>query len=255
VTKRTDSQGWPSLIYRFIEHYKWEPQHLYPGKPAAIFHQGIRRQEVPLNLIFSLLLRFSRSEVIFETLKLFGFPSHRIPKSLHLEYPWESNYTQPDIRIESETDRIFIEAKVSATTKLEQLQKYLLLHAEMDTKFGKKAPYLFFLSKNEFRDCWRPRRDYETTENISTFLRRKSLETDLPAKLRTKVDARIVKQFESVRNAIQFGSATWSDVGNRLKAICEQRTSSASQDTELQAIREFLDDLEKRELLIRSQAL
>src|SRR5262249_16710744 len=47
-----DRRAWPELVYRLVEHYKWEPQWLYKGEPAHEFYKGIRQQEVPLNFLF-----------------------------------------------------------------------------------------------------------------------------------------------------------------------------------------------------------
>src|SRR5205823_9314072 len=85
---------WPELLYRFIEHYKWEPQHL----KAADFDARMRRQEVPLNFMLNLLLRCSTPDTIAFLFRAFK-PSHSIPDNdLELMFPWETKSTQPDVR-------------------------------------------------------------------------------------------------------------------------------------------------------------
>jgi hypothetical protein len=51
-----------------------------------------------------------------------------------LKFPSETKFTQPDVLIESDGARVFIEVKVDAKVKLEQVQKYALLHATMNTE-------------------------------------------------------------------------------------------------------------------------
>ena len=62
VVKLNDSAAWPEFIYRLVEHYKWEPQHLRGS--MAEFDARIRRQEVPLNFLLNILFRLLPSEAI-----------------------------------------------------------------------------------------------------------------------------------------------------------------------------------------------
>lgn len=153
-------RAWPELIYRLVEHYKWEPQYLYAGQSREKFYEGIRKQEVPLNYLSCLFLRLSRPETINKVLRRFGIdPEHPDFKDIHLEYPSDQGYTQPDIRLESEGARIYIEVKIDSKIDLAQVQKYLCLHADMNSKGARpKSPYLLFLTRDEFPRCWDSKR-------------------------------------------------------------------------------------------------
>jgi hypothetical protein len=47
-----------------------------------------------------------------------------------LQLPVNVGFTQPDVCLESEPTRVFIELKLNSTIDVQQVQKYLLLHAE-----------------------------------------------------------------------------------------------------------------------------
>jgi hypothetical protein len=64
--------AWPELVYRLIEHYKWEPQHLCKGQSAAKFYECIRRQEVPLTFLLQLLFRLTSPATTSGLLKTFN---------------------------------------------------------------------------------------------------------------------------------------------------------------------------------------
>ena len=136
---------WPELMYRFIEHYKWEPQHL--EGTVEEFDARIRRQEVPLNFMLNMLLRCSSAVTIASMLEAFQPYYQHAVANLELKFPWEAKSVQPDVRLESNNVRIFIEVKVDAAIKIDQVRKYLLLHRKMDERFGKKEPYVFFFNK------------------------------------------------------------------------------------------------------------
>jgi len=52
MTHGKDRSTWPELLYRFVEHYKWERQHL-KGTPKQ-FYERIRRQVPSRSRIASL---------------------------------------------------------------------------------------------------------------------------------------------------------------------------------------------------------
>lgn len=51
-------------------------------------------------------------------------------------FPLDVGYTQPDVSLLSDRHRIFLELKWNAHVTLEQVQKYLLLHADLDGSDG-----------------------------------------------------------------------------------------------------------------------
>jgi hypothetical protein len=238
---------WPELIYRLVEHYKWEPQWLYKGEPAEKFYQGIRQQEVPLNFLFHLLLRLSQPETIGRILAEFvpendstGF------EDAQLKFPPMLDYVQPDIWMETPAKRIFIEVKVGAKIELEQVQRYLLLHAEMNIQRPKDS-YLFFLTGDEFGKCWSPRES--VGEDVPTFLRQKILAGTIPAKLGKKIKSgRILdEEYNAVKDRVQYGAASWNSVANCLSSIMSE-CRSGNHETDIRIYDDFLSDLKRRKL-------
>ncbi|MGV8041962.1 MAG: hypothetical protein AB2L07_18515 [Thermoanaerobaculaceae bacterium] len=122
---------WPELIYRFVEHYRWEPQHL--GPTTAAFYRKVRSQEVPLNLLFNLLLLMMPADAVRQLLRSALALSVDGP-DLRVVTPRDKAFAQPDLHLESASERVLIEVKVDARLDLEQVQKYLLLHAKMDAQ-------------------------------------------------------------------------------------------------------------------------
>lgn len=213
---------WPELIYRLIEHYKWEPQHLgirsgsakgdgaRKGETLAVFYERIRRQEVPLNLLLALVLAWASSDTIRAILKTFELDAS-LPADEHLGlcHPVDAGYTQPDIWLQSHSARVFVELKWSATITLEQVQKYLCLHADLDTKFGPRRPLLLFLTRDRFTDCWRPRRSRHTGPS-GLFVRDATATTSLPPKLVGRLSQAALDRYEEVKATVTYGFATWS---------------------------------------------
>lgn len=220
---------WPELLYRFIEHYKWEPQHL---KAAA----RMRRQEVPLNFMLNLLLRCSTANTISFLLQAFQ-PGHSIPDDdLELMFPWETKATQPDVRLEGTHSRIFIEVKVDASIKLDQVRKYTNLHREMDERFGSKDHYLLFLTKRNFEDVWRPRLTVGDFKDVHSFVG-----SQLSAKAGPN---------ESALSSVRCSSATWATFANQMEALLA--SLSADRIVERRIGSDFLIDLHARGLIAQS---
>lgn len=231
---------WPEFVYRLIEHYKWEPQHL--RGTVAEFDTRMRRQEVPLNFLFNILLRWLSSDAIKGLLNRFC-PANDVSGPLGVERLWEAKFAQPDVRIESPCSRILIEVKVDAVTKLEQLQRFLLLHAEMNARFGEKRPYLFFLTKNGLSKCWQPRGELKSDVNVQDSLRRLS-EVALPESLGRRALKEASASYEDVRTRITYGAATWSAIGMFLRELGINVGDSINR----RAIEDFVSELHKRGL-------
>lgn len=241
--------SWPNLVYRFVEHYKWERQHL--EGTVEEFSSRIRRQEVPLNFLLNFLLRCSSTDTIASILE--EFSSARFDDDeLLLCFPYETKLVQPDVQIESARARVFIEVKVDASIKLEQIQKYLLLHAVADVDCGEKDPYLFFLTAKPFQDCWRPfSTDLTEALNLDEFFSQKTAVDQLPVRLQTFLGKRnAIARYNAVRQRAKFGACTWSSLGRRMETICDGYVSSHGRHLEGRMIGDFLDDLKQRDLLL-----
>src|SRR5690242_1453284 len=95
---------WPELLYRLIEHYKWEPAHLAKGESVAVFYDRIRRQEVPLNFLLNLVLAWSSADTILAFLREFKLDNNRFEgEQFILCHPYDAGFTQPDICLLSDS--------------------------------------------------------------------------------------------------------------------------------------------------------
>jgi hypothetical protein len=220
---------WPELLYRFIEHYKWEPQHLR----ADDFDARMRRQEVPLNFMLNLLLRCSAPDRINFLLQAFEPGLSNLDDDLELMFPWETKATQPDVRLEGSQSRIFIEVKVDSSIKLDQVQKYTSLHREMDERFGPKNHYLLFLTKRNFEVCWRPKSEAINFVDVHSF-----------------VEHQLFGQSGSnVTGAPICSAATWGRFSRQLELL--STSLCATRIVERRIVSDFLHDLGARGLLSR----
>ena len=154
---QTGRDTWPELVYRFVEYYRWEPDKL--GPTTSAFYRKIRSQEVPLNFLFNLLLYsmpvdLRRSAVAIDGCLPGGGP---VLKVLN---PWHTEFCQPDVHLESEAERVFLELKVNARTNLEQSQKYGLLHASLSRQDATpKRPVLIYVTRRDFSKHWTPQKE------------------------------------------------------------------------------------------------
>ncbi len=161
---------WTEQLYFFAEHFYWEPQHINKVTPPGEggrekFDQAckrIRKQEVPLNVMFNILMRLLPVRIKVEILNAFLAPQI-VDFGQAIEYVSIYDrlaglyFVQPDVVLESTNSSICIEIKVEASLSLKQVHKYLLLLArwQVESKTTRK-PYLFFLLKKELDAQWEP---------------------------------------------------------------------------------------------------
>lgn len=222
---------WPELLYRFIEHYKWEPQHL----KVADFEARMRRPEVPLNFMLNMLLRCSAPETIAFLFRAFE-PSHSIPDNdLELMFPWKTKATQPDVHLEGTHSRIFIEVKVDAGIKLDQVRKYASLHRKMDERFGAKSHYLLFLTKRSFENVWRPRPPAGSFKDVYSFV---------GAQLSAQIGGD-----ENAASSVKMLGSHLGDLRQRIQALLV--SLNPERLVERRVVSDFLDDLQARGLMLK----
>src|SRR5689334_20125699 len=99
MNTEADPCAWPELAYWFAEFFRLEPQHVRKTGPQ--FKKFIRSQEVPLNFLFLLLLRWLPPEAIRTLLQPFGLDDDVQLGRLQFLPPQDVGFTQPDVRIES----------------------------------------------------------------------------------------------------------------------------------------------------------
>ena len=235
---KPDPDVWPELVYRFVEHYRWEPQHLGPDTSA--FHRKIRSQEVPLNFLFNLLLHALPEELRSSVVS----PGATLPGGgpLRVLVPHPVSFTQPDVHLESAGSRVFVELKVHARTDLEQAQKYGLLLAKLAERDQEpKHPMLVYITGRELRRHWSPPRSAPGNESE---LVERLLAAPLSKKLLHNRAARALEApYRTVLRSLTVRFATWQQVGERLGEVVSH-TPVVAQGF----IDGFLQDLSRRGL-------
>jgi hypothetical protein len=232
------------LLYRFIAHYKWEPQHL--SGSVKEFEDRVRKQEVPLNFLLNAFLRFSSSATIGSVLTQCGFlDSELASQDFELKFPSETKFTQPDVLIESDEVRVFIEVKVDSTVKLEQVQKYALLHAKMNIQ-ERKRPYLMFLTKCHFPEGWSPSKDRVPSTDLHSFLGERLAKAQGFDFLTRSPEEVVLKEYEEVKRGIKFGAQTWNSFGNQLKLLSAGLVENPDREVEVRVFEDFLSELRQR---------
>ena len=235
------NDGWPELTYRYIEHYAWEPQHLLlPGGGDAKVrgqerikkvYERLRRQEVPLNYLLNVLLRLLPSSVRLACLEPFGIDLTQPGlASLSLKTPVDRKFIQPDVHLESETARVFIEVKVDAPLKLSQIMKYVKLHTDPNGDDGCiKRSYILFLVK--------------PTQLALTDIKR-SFSHQSTGKA-------IADLLGAAGKDITFGSTSWAEFAKTLQREMDLRRTGENEAAEMlvSLIGDFLADLKLRHLL------
>lgn len=235
-----DPDSWPELIYRFVEHYRWEPQHLGPDRTG--FYRKIRTQEVPLNLLFNMLLHVLPSAVLREWLGSV-LPLRSSGTALRVRMPCDAPFGQPDVQIESEGERIFIELKVTAHTGLEQAQKYVLLHARCRNQDlpTPKQPSLLYVTRDGLTAHWTPTRQRPVDARALLLLLQAAPLTAQLATSHAALDLR--EQYHLVLDSLQLGACRWQELADSLAAIRQNLPDSTQC-----FVAGFLHDLTRRGL-------
>lgn len=234
-----DRDSWPEFAYRFVEHYKWEPQHLGPS--TADFYRKIRSQEVPLNFLFNILLYALPPKTSRSLLAITG----AIPADgpvIRVINAKDTSFTQADVQLESEHERIFIELKIRARTGIEQAQKYAMLHTALAAHdLMRMKPYLLYVTEREFVRHWSP----ATDAPADGFALAHRLENGkLSEKLsRNREVRKLEPSYRSLCGKLKIGFTTWQNVGDHLARPVADASGIAQG-----FIDGFLSDLNHRKL-------
>ncbi len=246
------ADGWPAITYQYVMHYFWEPDHLFLKKDEDRLNKAIEEakkkgqkhrrrdlardrmqaEEVPLNYFLNVLLRLAPASIRRACLEPFGIDlAESGLDSLVLQTPGEFKgvglKTQPDVHLESETARVFIEVKIKDKTPLtlQQIEKYVQLHNQLDEA---KQRYLLFLVKpNELRIAGV--RGNFTRDNMGQLL---------------------APHLSPEAGSVTFGYASWAALAQKLTEERGRRQDSSDEAAEMLQILigDFLADLERREL-------
>jgi hypothetical protein len=145
-------------------------------------------------------------------------------------------------------------ACVGSKTGLQQVQKYLLLHADEDNRHGVlkvavrrgRVPYLLFLTEREFVKHWSPHT--AAAGDVHNFLRATTKGADIGT-FAKGANRLVLERYDAVKETIQYGAATWKAVGDLLVRVCEEYQQVGRHETDIRIISDFITELRQRELM------
>jgi hypothetical protein len=258
---------WTEQLYYFAEHLYWEPQHInkktLPGEggPEKFIQtrEKIRKQEVPLNYLFNILMRLLPLRIKNQVLGCFVAP-YAIDFGQQLEYIniyeqiSDLYFIQPDMVLESETANICIELKVDASLSLNQIYKYLFLLGYWGTKTNVlKTPYLFLLTKKDLYNQWKSneRAICLSPEDGLVRLHNYLKLNKLPDRLGDSSVTHLHNRAKDIIDRVKLGWTNWHSIGEILhkeKLSLESVTPSEGQEIMDKLISDFLVELTRRKL-------
>ena len=246
-----DKCAWTEIAYRVPAYYASEP-HRLRGKLKEV-ERKILHHAVPLTWLLHVLLRCSPPNMVRSLLKRFGLRDEVQLGALSLRMPPDTLYTQPDVCLESDTTRLFIEVKIGRnTTTLDQVQQYLLLHADEDTRNGVRTPYLLFLTKRGFPKSWKPcaQANGDVQDFLHGIVSDAPIGAELAALAGKKVMARCEAQYKAIAKEIVYGAATWQCIGDYIASGCEHYESADEPRRECPLLLDFVAELRRRKLMV-----
>lgn len=260
-----NKSSWIEEIYGYVEYYYWEPQHLNKQSKttgAEAFKQvraRMRSMEVPLNAIFNITLRLLPSRIISNLLNLFykaDFGKEFLLLNRLALVNDMGNFAQPDITLETETSRIFIETKINHKFSLDQSYKYLFLHAIWRQKTGiSKKPYVLLLSKSDIYSAWAPKERSEifevdkTATSVVSYIKN----NPLPLKLGCiNYTLHLHEDVKQILESLVIASTTWQSVGSFLQKEIENTSQVCNENQEVinKLILDLLTELKNRKLFL-----
>ena len=266
LNKGRDRNIWREQLYRYVEHYIWEPQHLINTPMTAwkagqrgesrkeAFYHRIRTQEVPLNFLLNLVLRVAPASARLPFLRQFCVDGTQKPSgSPQLLYAEDQDFTQPDVLLSTRTQRFLVELKVSGSGSTNQVEKYAQLHAYLDQIQSPLEPHLYFLTRGPIARAWKPKSDRAPImrNGLQTFVR------DALLRGRSQSGQPLLENvpsyqeaYDRVANSLQVGHATWQTIGDCLLRELDGRLEHGGELAEVMhaLFGDFLVDLEARRL-------
>jgi hypothetical protein len=176
-----------------------------------------------------------------------------VSQNFKLKVPSETKFCQPDVLIESDASRVFIEAKIDSIVKLEQVQKYALLHATLNRE-QRKRPYLMLLTKIPFPRWWSPSKDRVFATEAHSFLKERLDKAQGLGFLKQPPDKTVIDEFEEVRRNIRFGADTWNSLGGHLGMLSAGLAETSDSEIEARVIDDFISELYRRGLVDRPKS-
>jgi hypothetical protein len=133
--------------------------------------------------------------------------------------------------------------KWDARIKLDQVQKYLLLHADLDATEGLKRPFLLFLTRDGFRACWRPRGEFGEELPVADFLRVQVAASQGPTNIPARLRQVAADRYLAVAREVTYGFTVWREFARQLERMLDRLEEEGGRQVEGAVIGGFLRDL------------
>jgi len=152
------------------------------------------------------------------------------------------NIVHPDTIIESKSKLFFLELKTNKTTKikLDQIYKYVLLHAMYRGAGISKKPYLLIIADNDIVHKWDNRskeleREFNnslTIEQLNNYIRNKDVNDSLRVVSTNQVKKEIKNKLTLINEIIselKIGWITWNEINIILKKELKKSNSETKE--------------------------
>lgn len=259
---------WTDQLYHYAEYLYWEPQHINRKavekgsmKTFKEMREKIRKKEVPLNILFNMMIQLLPFRLKQQILSCFVEPARadfgeRIDYITIYEKISDLDFIQPDVVLETEKAYVCIEFKVDASLSLSQIYKYIFLLALWQSKSEiRKTPYLFLLTKEDLQPQWKSEERniiFPQTKGDLTTLHHFLKTTDLPPTFKSKNPfANLHNEAADIIDRLRLGEARWYKINQSLQEelnhLNKMPTSDGKEILE-KLIGDFLGELQYRGL-------
>jgi hypothetical protein len=220
----------------------------WPGLTDSYWRLGTK--EMPVAYLVNLLLRVVPSAMRRSLLVPFGIDATEPGlATLTLKTPQDAVFIRPDVHMESESSRVFVALKVDAMPTLEDIKKYVLLHATLDEAGPPKRPYLILLVERasvhlEDVDVTFPHGRASTA--IPDLLEKHPLGPELSS----HASEAVLEHYAKMIRQVHFGSTTWAAVAATIAGEVQRRRGAHPELHEMLKViaGDLIADFERRRL-------
>ena len=276
--ERPSSGGefWTMQLYDYAEHLFWRPSVIgrvapkkrVKKKDGASPIEAVFREEISLNTLTNIMLRLLPSRHNDRILKAADF-SHgaEIPEQAQLTSPQydaigvpKTNVTYPDTVFACRGGVVFLEMKIDAPLKREQIWKYIFAAACWRRgNPDRPRPYLVLLSRKSLSASvlpavWRKEVFVDAAKDEGKQLQEFLVDDEPPTKLGTHtVSTQDRVEMTEVLADLTIGHLTWQRFGDSLQQILRS-SSGRSDDSSILGtlLGDYLKELGERGLWERS---
>lgn len=220
----------------------------WPGLTESYWRLGTK--ELPVAFLVNLFLRVVPSAMRRALLGPFGIDvTEPGLGTLTLKTPKDSVFIRPDVHMESESSRVFAALKVDAMPTLEDIKKYVLLHATLDEAGPPKRPYVILLVERASVDLADVEASFphaRAATAIPELLERHPIG---PA-LSSHASESVLEHYAKMIRQVHFGSTTWAAVAAAMAGEVQRRRAVHPELHEMLKVvaGDLIADFERRRL-------